>query len=99
MALMAAAGRWDRNEPLYKPEYKVVVQKPGVKVVGAAMTIDRYMMTKDPEDMTRFVKGRLAGLMADKLMEMIDIETRDNPATNSVECMARLRVIDPAFKF
>lgn len=98
-AAMMASGRWEREEPLYKPEYKVVVQKAGVKVVGAAMTIDRYKMIEDPEDMTRFVKGRLAELMAEKLVDMIDIETHENLETNSVEYMARLRVVDTAFKF
>ena len=98
-AVMMASGRWDREEPYYKPEYKVVVQEPGVKVVGAVMTIDNYSIAKDPEGMERLVKGRLAELMAEKLMDMIDIEKCDNPVTNSVKYRARIRVVDPAFKF
>lgn len=85
------------EEPL-----KIVVAQPGVKVLGAIMQIDRYEMTMLQEggDLDRYVRGRLAHIMAEKLMENMNIEYRQNPPyLNSVEYMAKLRILDPAFKF
>lgn len=84
------------TEPL-----KIVVQRPGVKVLGAVMQMDRYEMTMLQEggDLDRYVRGRLAHIMAEKLMENMNIEYRHNPYLDSAEYRARLRVLDPAFKF
>ena len=80
---------------------KIVVQRPGVKVLGAIMQLNKFeiSMLKEAGDLDRYTRERLAHIMAEKLMENMSIEYHNNDRLNSVECMARLRVIDPEFKF
>ena len=80
---------------------KIVVQRPGVKVLGAIMQMNKFeiSMLKEAGDLDRYTRERLAHIMAEKLMENMSIEYHNNDHLNSVECMARLRVLDPDFKF
>lgn len=84
--------------PAYKPEYKIVVAQPGVKVLGAKLMVDEFAVRQEmvPEGL---VRSQLASKLADELMKHLDIQTNFDVEGMRRVFSVRLRVLDPDFKF
>ena len=82
-----------QTEPL-----KIVVQRPGVKVLGANLMVDEYAVHQGmvPEGL---VRSQLASKLADELMKHLDIKSNLDLARMQRTFAVRLRILDPAFKF
>lgn len=77
---------------------KIVVQRPGVKVLGASLMVSEFAIRNDmvPEDL---VRKELASKLADELMKHLDIKSNLDLASMKRVFAVRLRVLDPDFKF
>jgi len=84
--------------PAYKPEYKIVVQRPGVKVLGASLMVNEFDVHHGmvPEGI---VRSELASKLADELMKHMEIQSEIDVERMRRVFSVRLRVLDPAFKF
>ena len=77
---------------------KIVVQRPGVKVLGAKLMVDEYAVHQNmvPEGL---VRSQLASKLADELMKHMEIQSEIDVERMRRVFSVRLRVLDPAFKF
>lgn len=88
----------ERNGPAYKPEYKIVVQRPGVKVLGANLMVNELDVRQGmvPEGI---IRAELASKLTDELMKHLDIQSNLDLERMQRTFAVRLRVLDPDFKF
>lgn len=84
--------------PAYKPEFKIVVHKPGVKVLGANLMVNEFDVRQGmvPEGI---IKSELASKLADELMKHLDIQSNFDPERMQRTFAVRLRVLDPEYRF
>lgn len=77
---------------------KIVVQRPGVKVLGAKLMVDEYAVHQGmvPEGL---VRSQLASKLADELMEHLDIKSNLDLERMQRTFAVRLRVLDPEYRF
>jgi len=77
---------------------KIVVQRPGVKVLGASLMVNEFDVHHGmvPEGI---VRSELASKLADELMKHMEIQSEIDVERMRRVFSVRLRVLDPAFKF
>lgn len=69
-------------------------------VVQAKMAIDRYLLlSASEEEIGRYVKSGLARKIADEILPLTEFELEENMPMNATICSARLRVVEPDFRF
>ena len=91
--------KWDDSilgsplEPL-----KIVVQRPGVKVLGANLMVNEFDVRQGmvPEGI---IRSELASKLTDELMKHLDIQSDFDVERMRRVFSVRLRVLDPDFKF
>lgn len=77
---------------------KIVVQRPGVKVLGANLMVNEFDVRQGmvPPDL---VRSQLASKLTDELMKHLDIQSNFDVERMRRVFSVRLRVLDPDFKF
>lgn len=77
---------------------KIVVQRPGVKVLGANLMVNELDIRQGmvPEGI---IRAELASKLADELMKHLDIQSNFDIRGMRRVFSVRLRVLDPEFEF
>lgn len=77
---------------------KIVVQRPGVKVLGANLMVNEFNVRQGlvPEGLIRV---ELASKLADELMRNMEIQSNLDLESMQRTFSVKLRVLDPDFKF
>ena len=69
-------------------------------VVQAKMVLDRYHLLSMPSDELGFyVKGTLTRKIAEEIHPLIEFESCEDIPRQTTICSARLRVVEPDFRF
>ena len=88
-------------KPEYKPEYKLVVARPGIKTLGVGVAFAPYQIRHmSEEELLKMARSQIAVKMADEIAKYIVLEEeRQDPIKGWAIFTARLRILDPEFKF
>lgn len=93
--------------PLFNQEIRYVVARPGVKTYGAKYMISEAVLrdlrisgdARQFGDFMTHVHNELARKLADAIMKEIEISETTDIETMSRIYSARLRILDPSFRF
>ena len=80
------------------PELRLVVARPGIQTLGISHSLSLYDVKAFPEAVN-YVKEQMVLKLAEKLMDLVEIEERDDFDQLRKVYKARLRVLDPSYRF
>lgn len=88
----------DIGGPINKPEYQIVVVRPGVKVLGANLMVNEFDVRQGMVP-PGLVRSQLASKLTGELMKHLDIQSDFDVERMRRVFSVKLRVLDPDFKF
>lgn len=79
---------------------KIVIQRPGIKVLGVNIAISGdQMLYMEQEDIEAMICSEMSHKIAQELVKHLDIKSRYDMSTRMNVFSAKLRVLDPEYKF
>ena len=90
--------KWD--ESYYGREAYIIVDRPGVEVLGVQQAFDRWQLADMPKEAIAELTHRsLCGKLAEALYPYMEFEMSDDYFTDSAIIRGRLRVVKPDYRF
>jgi len=78
---------------------RLVVTRPGVVTLGQTLRVDKFYLTHDPKKFSEYAIKMLAREFTECIAPYLDIKVEDNPRDSSYIMRARLRVVEPEYRF
>ena len=78
---------------------RLVVTRPGVATLGQALRVDKHYLTHDPKEFSEYAIKMLAREFTECIAPYLDIQVEDDPRDSSYIMRARLRVVEPEYRF
>jgi len=80
--------------------YKLIIERPGVRVLGISRVIDNEMMRHgDPQELSEYVLREIARDFTSCIMPFLDVRSEQDQYKDQTILSARLRVVEPTFRF
>ena len=99
-APLLANGKCEYCGTVYKTDLQhIEVVKRGVRVLEAEVVTAKELVDLDPETAARYITDQLAHKFAEGIFPLLDVRAFDAPLTNSYVTRARLRVVEPDYRF
>ena len=91
--------KWNPDYGLLK-ETRIIVDRPGVEVLGVQQAFDRWELADMPRDaIERITRKGLCGKLAEALYPYMEFEMSDDYRTDRAIIRGRLRVVKPDYRF
>lgn len=99
-APLDGSGKCSYCGTVYKTDcQRIEVVQGGVRVLEAEVVTAKELVDLDPETAARYITDQLAHKFAEGIFPLLDVRAYDAPLTNSYVTRARLRVVEPDYRF
>lgn len=79
--------------------YRLIVTRPGVVTLGKRIYVDTEIMSQSPEVFSEFAIKQLAREFAECIAPYMDIKAENRPEHHQSVLTARLRILQPEYRF
>ena len=78
----------------------IIIARPGVHVLGVNRVInDEMFYLHNPQELSEYILKDMAREFASCILPFLDVRSEQNPCRNQTILSARLRVVEPTFRF